>query len=927
MSRDEIAAGAHGRGATVTPGGAAGPLFGRDRELAALAGAILAVDEGRQTRVVTVIGPGGLGKSRLIAEFLGAARARGSAAAARVTEASARDEGTAYGLFGRLLRARFGVEPEADADAARAAIRSSVVAVMGDRKVGDVLYFLGQLIGLPFDESPLTRAVQDDYAEAALIRRAVLKAFLEADAAHAPICIVLDDLHAAHDDSLDLLRYLIGALDGPLLLVCAARPELSARHEEWGRGDERRRVLELGPLSERDSAALMEALLAPAGEPPAALVSAACAFAAGSPQLLEQMVRVYHERGVLVDEHEPPGWRVDLAKLSSAELPMTVEDMVSVRLAALEGAERAVLERAAAVGPVCWSGALLALGRAAGAAPELWEDADGGDVAALGAALASLVQRGHLARRPGSMFAGSDEYAFQHSREREALLRRTSRAAQRRYHRAMADWLELQGCAGEESVALLASHLEQAGDEAGAGMAWLDAADAARARFGNITAAEQYRRGLALLGEAHVGRRIDALHHHGDVLQLAGRVEEALAAFREMLTLAYRLDNRRKGGAAHNRIGRLHRDAGALDEACRHFTTALRLFEAAGDERGVASTIDDIGKLHWHKGEYQEALGWLRDALGRREQMGDRRSIALSLNNLGLALQDSGEFKQARLAFERSLAIRREISDLSGIVASLNNLGTTAQDQGDHRRAMQLFEEALLVARQVGDRNRIALVLINIGETHYRGGDPDEGVRVLRQAEELCDELGDKLLLAEVLRGLAKAHLLRGDLQKAREAISRAVDVLTSVRSRVQLGVALRTLAEITAGGGWGSAHTKSARAYFDRSVAILGETGNEVELGRTLKAYARYLTTEPAYQNNRSARRDAALMAQRADAIFTRLQISSTLDEEATDAEVAPASASPPSSRISSLPPGSEGSMTLRLRGTGREPPGGGPG
>ena len=895
------------------------PLVGRDREFAAVGRALRTVEAGRQARVVSLIGPPGVGKSRLIGDFLEQQRALGSAVAARVIAASARDEGAAYGLFGRLLRARFDVVDGMDEDAVRAQIRARAAEVMGDRKVGDVLYFLGQLLGLPFDESPLTRAVRDDLAEAALIRRAVLKAFLEADAARAPFCLVLEDLHAAHDDTLALLRYLLEALEGPVLVLCATRPELVARHEEWSKvGEGRHEVLEIGPLPDADAAALMEALLAPTGAPPRPLVDAACAFAAGNPQLLEQMLRTYFDHGVLAEApvlatEDGDGargtrrWRVDLEKLSAARLPMTVEDVVNVRLAALSAAERQILEQAAAIGPVFWSGALAVVGRAGSAVPDLWEEADGGDVAALGRTLASLVEREYLDRLPGSRFAGSDEYAFRHSKEREALLSRTSPAARRRYHRAIADWLEQQGAArSEEHLAMLAAHREQVGDPIGAGLALLDAGDAARGRYANVRAAEQYGQGLELLGEAHVARRVEALHHYGDVLQLAGRVEEAFAAFREMLALAYRLDNRRKGGAAHNRIGRLHRDTGALDEAARHLGTALRLFEAAGDERGVASTIDDIGKLRWLKGEYQEALTWLRDALARREQLGDRRSIAVSLDNLGLALQDSGEFKQARVAFERSLVIRREISDLIGIVASLNNLGSIAQGQRDFERALELFGDALVVARQVGDRNRLALVLTNIGETYYRSGDPDEGVRVLQQAEEMCDELGDKRLSAEVLRGLGKAHLLRGDLQKAREAISRAVDVFASMRSKVSLGVALRTLGEITAAGGWGSAHTRSARAYFDRSVAILGETGNEVELARTLKVYARYLSTDPSYEMNRAARRDATLMVQRADAIFMRLSGSSIWSDDE------PTAPSVRRSRPSTLPPFHDSSRGL---------------
>ena len=861
------------------PHPARAPLIGREEALEALDGALAAVETRGETRIATVIGAPGIGKTRLVQELLGVRR--DAPFGARVHRGSARESGAAYGIFGRLLRSRFGVDDGADADVVRAQIRAQAAEVMGDRKVGDVLYFLGQLMGLPFDESPLTRAVQDDPAQADLIRRAVLKAFLEADAARGPMCLIFEDLHEAHDDALALLRYLLEYLSGPILVLCVARHELLARHEEWGKvGERRHALLELPPLTAAASAELMEALLVPcAGEggPPRALVDAACAFAGGNPQLLEQMVQIYLDKGVIEETAAPgapPRWRVHPELLSSAQLPMTVKDATNLRLGALDPAERLLLEQAAVIGSVFWSGALVILNRAGREAPALWDEGDDG-AAALEATLGSLADRGYLSRLPGSGFAGSQAYAFRHGAEREALLLRTSPAAQRRYRLSIADWLEQQEAAraSEELLAMLATHRARAGDATGAGLVYLEAGDVARSRYANARAAEHYEKGLDLLRETHVARRIDALHHYGDVLHLAGRIEDALASFRDMLTLAYRMDNRRKGGAAHNRIGRLHRDLGALEEAGQHLATALRLFEEAGDDRGVASTIDDIGQLHWVKGEYQVALKWLRDGLHRRERMGDRRSIALSLNNIGLALQDSGEFKPALAAFERSLVIRREVTDLWGVVSSLNNLGACAQDQNDFPRALALFQEALDVAQQIGDRNRIALVLTNIGETHYRSGDPDEAVRVLIQAEGLCDELGDKLLLAEVLRGLGKAHLLRGDLHRARDAISRAVDLFASIRSKVHLGVALRTLGEITAAGGWGSSHTKSARAYFDRSVGIFEETGNEVELARTLKAYARYLTTERAYAANRAARREAAQMAQRADTIFLRLK------------------------------------------------------
>lgn len=855
------------------------PLIGRAEEMKALDDALDAVKSGKGPRIVTLLGPAGIGKSRLIQDFVIRHRAISGSLVPRVYRGSARDSSASYGLFARLLRARFGLVEGMDPKAALAQMRSQVSAVLDDRKVGDVVYFLAQFLGLPGDESPLTRALGDDAPHAALIRRAVFKAFLEGDAAHAPLCLVFEDLHFAHDDSLSLLRYLLEYLTGPILMICAARADLVIRQEDWARaGEARHAVIELQALEDTDAAEMMKSLLAPCdGGPPASLVESACAFAGGNPLLLEQMVRIYHDKGVLeevTELSEDPHWRVNLEQLQAARLPLTIDDAVDARLTALEPSERVMLEQAAAMGSVFWSAAFVPLARMGREAPDLWAEEASDDAAEIAATLADLVDREHVLKLPDSSFPGSDEYVFKHNRERETVHKRTRPSALRRYHQVIADWMDHQQAVrtSEEYVAMLAGHREKAGEPIAAGLAYLEAGDVARTRYASSRAAEYYQKGLDLLSETHVEKRIDALHHYGDVLQLSGRIDDALAAFREMLTLAYRLDLKGKGGAAHNRIGRLYRDTGALDDAARHLHAAHALFRAVDDDRGIASSIDDIGKLHWLKGEYPAALTALRDGLARRRRLADRRSIALSLNNLGLVLQDSGEFKQALEAFEQSLAIRRDIGDLVGLVATLNNLGTIAQDQADYATALGMFREALEVAKQIGDRNRMALVLTNIGEASYRSGNPTEAIEVLKQAEGLCDELGDKLGLAEVLRGLGKAYLLHGELGKARDCIGRAVDLFAEVRSKVHLGVALRTLGEITAAGGWGSAHTRSAREYFARAVSIFEQTGNDVELARTFKAFATFLVEIEG--SDQDARREALAMNERAEAIFTRLKI-----------------------------------------------------
>ncbi len=872
---------------------ARGTFVGRKHEMEILDEALAAVEGKGETRIVTILGNPGLGKSRLIQEFIMRHRA-GSALVPRVYRGSGRDTDAAYGILGRLLRMRFGLVENMDEETLKNAVRDQVSKVVGDRKVGDVVYFLGQFLEVPFEESPLTRAVADDPIQGRLLRRAVVRSFIEADAAHSPLCLVFDDLHAAHVDSLDLLRYLLEYLTGPILILCAARPALFSVAEDWSRAGERRHTtLELEPLRDDESVELVQSLLAPVAaagvDVPDTLVDNAVSFAGGNPMLFEQMIRLYHDTGVLEEEtalKTGPVWRVHLERLDQAELPLTIDDAIQARIAALSPFERRVLELSATMGSVFWSAGLVPLLRAGQEAPDFWVlKGSAGDshipqnqneIERVKATLSELEARDFVLRLPDSTFPGSDEYAFKHNKEREAIRARTSGAADKRHHGLFADWLDHQPHTRttEETILMLAEHRDKAGDHVLAGLAYLEAGDAARASYAAQSACAHYEKGLGLLADSNVGRRIDALHNYGDVLLLSGRIDDALASFREMLTLAYRLDMRSKGGAAHNRIGRVFRDTGSLDEASKHLEAALALFQATGDERGVASSIDDIGKLSWLKGEYAASLVSLRDGLARRRRLGDRRSIALSFNNLGNVLQETGEFGQAIESFEQALTIRRDIGDLPGVVATLNNLGMIFQDRGEHARALALFEEALEVAKQVGDRNRIALVLVNVGDALRRGGQADKAIELLSQAEEQLDELGDKLGLADSLRALGEAFLARGELVKARECIGRCVDLFATVRSKVQLGIALRTLGEITAAGGWGASHTRSAREYFARSQAIFEQTGNELELGRTFAAFAKFLLGDEALSHDTAAREEAVRMADAAKAIFARLLV-----------------------------------------------------
>jgi predicted ATPase len=814
-----------------------------------------------------------VGKSRLVREAIADLAER--MPSVRAYRGGCRAESGVQGALAKILRARLGLSEGQDALTQSLEMKSRVTELFGDRRVQEILHFLGAFLGLRFGGSPLADAFEDDSRAFQEVSRAVLRRFFEVDAQRGPLLLAFEDLHHATADGLRLVRELMESMRGaPVVLLVTARPELLARSREWPAVLGERHVrLDLGPLSASESRVLARGLLARLDEVPSELLDAAVEMGGGNPLLIEQLVRIFFDQQVLL--LGPDGRAtVHLERLDDLALPVSVEDAVRQRLAALSPPARELLEMGAVMGPVFWVGGLVVLGRARKEVPELW--GGGQDLAPhFRDLLQSLEERDYVLRMPDSTLGQDEEWIFKHNLERETLARLVAPEDARGYHLLLAEWLEFRlPERTEEQLDLLAHHYERGDRPLRAARCYLESADRARARYANAKALEHYRKGLALLGEHDVRLRLDAHHHLGDVLQTLGRGEEALAEFRQMLALAFRLDLTAKGGAAHNRIGRLYRDRGQLDLAMRHLGTALALFQAAGDARGIASSYDDIGKVHWMRGHYDQALRYLQDGLVRREALGDVRSIALSLNNIGLVFQDSGQYKAALDALTRALELRRAVDDLPGVTITLNNLGTIYQDKGEDAEAVRLWLEALEVAREIGDRKRQALLMLNVGEGQSRLQHPEEAIRVLTEVEQICTELGDRIVLAEAWRCLGNAHLQRGELATAQQYLERSVELFEQTRSRVHVGIAQRSLGECLAAHGYDSPTGRRAEQLYRQSLDVFEEAGNELEFARSARALAALLAQAPEAAGLGLAD-EAERLRLRAEEIFARLHLS----------------------------------------------------
>jgi len=859
------------------------PLVGRAKQLAMLEDVVARAVDFQAPQLVTIVGNQGTGKSRLINELITRISANKDRAIRVFHGAAERDaagEPVRLAAITSLLRDRFELTPDPD-DVARLRFAHEIKSVINSEQVAEMLHLIGGFLGLDYPPTPFLRAVTESPRQHAEIARTALRRFIELDAAQTPMLLVLDDLQWADRETLSLATELIGALAGsPVVLLTAARPEMLVHAGGWGEGAVDHERVDLRNLEPDEAEEMFRNLLAPCRAIPEDVTQNAVEMTGGNPAFLEQLVRLFLDNGTISTAGGV--WRLDPDKAADTELPISIEEAIEARIAALENDERELLEKAAVFGNVFWVSAVIAMTRlerpaapasipSPASALDL-EWGEGEDVRRrVSDLIASLADRDYLLPLDAddSSIPGEAEVVFKHNLERELIARSTEIGRLARYYLAAAQWLEAKTVQrSDEQLEFLAGLYERGGDARRAARCYLQGGDRARARYAPEEARLLYDKGLKMIAESDAPARIDALHNLGDVLEQTGRTDEAMQCFVEMLHLAWRFDNLAKAGAAYSRLARGLRRLGKYDHAMDHLRRAHELFSRSRDDRGIASTLDDMGRVHWLRGAYGQALDFHRQALTIRRGLGDRRSIALSLANIGRVHHDTGNFKAAINQFREALDLRRDIGDLVGVVQSLCDLGGVHAEDGNHETALELLDEARTMALEIGDKLALADVLSRSGEVKSAMGRGEEAAKDLSDAKLLASGLGDRVALAVTHQRLAQVQLSLGNLEAADVEAHAAVAVSEAVGLRVHIGCGYRVKAEVAAALG----ETRAAEDDFRRAIDILAAVKHEVELARAYQGLA-------AIKERAGATAEAQKLRGRATDIFTRLRGAAATD------------------------------------------------
>jgi class 3 adenylate cyclase/tetratricopeptide (TPR) repeat protein len=817
-------------------------FVGRQQELAALQQALERTGAGHG-QVVAVVGEAGVGKSRLLYEFIHSHHTPGWL----VLESASVSYGkaTPYLPIIDVLKRYSHVDEHDDTRTIRAKVTGQVLTL--DALLQDTVPALLSLLDALPEDSPFLQLDPPQRRQRTLD---ALKRVLLRESQEQPLLLVFEDLHWIDSETQALLHSLVETLPTTrLLLLVNYRPEYQ---HGWG-SKTYYTQLRLDPLPPVSADEFLSALLGDDAslEP---LTPLLIARTEGNPFFLEESVRTLVETGVLVGERG--AYRLGHA-LAGIQVPATVQAVLAARIDRLPAEAKHLLQSAAVIG----TEVPLPLLQAIAALPE------------------AVLQR-HLTTLQSAEFLYETRlfpehaYTFKHALTHEVAYGSLLLERRRVLHASIVEALE--ALAGErvagvtsEEKGLSASRqdpdqVERLAHHAIRGEVWAKALAYCRQAGEKALARSAHREAIGYFEQAlsalpHLPEQRDILEQAVD-LRLALRTALGpLGDLGRILTLLREAESLAEALADPHRLGRVllflanHcNQVGKYDQAIAAAQRALALDAAGGDV--VLSANQYLGQAYEAQGNYHRAIDYTVASLDRTRlhERFDQVFLpaVISRARLATCYAELGMFVEGRAFGEEGLRIAEEVAHPGSAMRAYHGLGLLAFRQGDLPRALPCLERALSICREADLTGLFPMMAAALGAVYTLGGRGTDAVSLLTPAMEQIMATESVRFQAFCCLSLGEAQVLAGRLEEAHVLAERALALAREHQERGNQAYALRLLGDIAARREPLEATPAEARYY--QALALSEELGMRPLVAHCHRGlgtlYARIDRTEKAY-------------------------------------------------------------------------------
>lgn len=309
-----------------------------------------------------------------------------------------------------------------------------------------------------------------------------------------------------------------------------------------------------------------------------------------------------------------------------------------------------------------------------------------------------------------------------------------------------------------------------------------------------LQAAARLERGAALLGQGAFDEAAStlagvvgaaehdtaglALQFLGTISSIQGEYERARDRYEQAL-IRFRAAGDRVGESrVLNNLGIAAKNQGAYPAARAYYERGLVYFRELDDQQGISRVLNNLGVVYRVLGDVSAAASAHREALDLKRRLGDRRGESHALTNLGNAMAALGDYEAARRYHEGALRLHRRLGQVRDEAVALSNLALLSHLAGDQEGARERARAALDLARTHGDRVTEAFALTHLGHAYLALARPGPAESAYRAAHEIRVTLGEPHLATEALAGLLRVDLARGQIGEAARRAAQILDAL-----------------------------------------------------------------------------------------------------------------------------------------------------
>jgi class 3 adenylate cyclase/tetratricopeptide (TPR) repeat protein len=728
------------------------PFVDRRRELRLLNETYERAQEAERGHLVTLLGEPGIGKSRLVEEFVA-----GLPGEAKVLTSWAApfEENATFAPLAQILLHLMGERPDASTAVIKAGLERLVDECCPPDRTHELVARLAPALGLGEESRDVGRY------RVAEIRSGFLE-LLRWTASSGPIVMVVEDAHLAQPPLLDLLEQLVRDARGiALLVVCAARYDLLDERPDWGGGRGDSLNLDLEPMTPAEATELARQAGESLDDEAAERIAR---HAGGNPFfIVETTGMLMHAETEMPSDTEP---------LPRTLLPPTVQAVIAARIDHLPPQARDLVRKASVFARATFDRSALATI----ATPD-------------DQTLGSLEEEELLLSdpdRPGV-------WRFRHGLVRDVAYESLSKAERRRLHLQVADKLSEHPETSARYPRTIAYHLEQAAraslDLEPSDRMIADRAVTALSDAGHLAlrasqaraAADLFERALALATPERgwSTREARILAGLGEARYWLGEFEAAVSPLERSLEVCR--EDREVLADASRFLGDIELSIrGNRERAGELLDQALAAARELGDPWTLARTLLVAGWAPYWRDDLGMARAMFEEALtvARSNPESDPWSEARALGMLSTILSEEGEDEEKVLAIAaEALAVAEGADDRFSIAVAREHVGGTLRRLWRLDEASPQMDRSVEAFRQLGARWELASALTSRGILHRLAGRIEQAIRDLREAYRLCRELNERSIVGWTASSLIRAFIRAGDLSAAREVLAEATTV------------------------------------------------------------------------------------------------------------------------------------------------------